>query len=270
MTRSKWWRQGLGIMAALLVMAVGQEASAQGATAASVSRPDATRAELEALAADAERMAANPSTSGGTRTAKRAEASAARARLANGDMRVGDRFVLQVTVGETARGDTVLVRDSLLVSILTLPDLMLQGVLRSELQTKVEEHIKRYVRQPVVRVNPLTRVSVIGAVGRPGFYFLDPERLLTDAIMAAGGPAANADLEKLTVRRGSSEILGQKNARQASREGRTLDQLMIRSGDVIEVGEKKKRNWGSIAQVGLLVITSLLAVIGILRQAYQD
>jgi protein involved in polysaccharide export with SLBB domain len=119
-------------------------------------------------------------------------------------------------------------------------------------------------------VNALTRVSVVGAVGRPGFYFLDPDRLLTDAITAAGGPGLNADLERTTVRRDGREIIGQKNARQALREGRTLDQLMIRSGDVITVDVKKERNWGTVAQIGLLVLTSLLAVIGVLRQAYGD
>jgi protein involved in polysaccharide export with SLBB domain len=258
-------------MAALLVAAAAPVASAQAIGGASAGmRPEATRAELEALAAEAERVAANPATSGAVRTAKRAEASAIRERLTNGDMQVGDRFVLRVTLDSAAIGDTVIVRDSMLVSVGTLPELSLRGVLRSELQGKVEAHVKRYIRQPVVRVNPLTRVSVIGAIGRPGFYFLDPERLLTDAIMTAGGPAPNADLERLSVRRGGREIIGQKYARQATREGLTLDQLMIRSGDVIDVGKKKERNWGAIAQVGLLVISAFLAVIGILRQAYQE
>jgi protein involved in polysaccharide export with SLBB domain len=269
MNRSKWWSRSTYLMAAVLLGAAGSLALAQS-PATDGARPDATRAELEAMAAEAERVASSASTSGSARTAKRAEASAIRERLANGDLRVGDRFVVRVTLDSAARGDTILVRDSLIVTILTLPDVSLQGVLRSELQEKIEAHVKRYIRQPVVRVNPLTRVSVVGAVVRPGFYFLDPERLLTDAIMAAGGPAANADLERLTVRRNGQEYVGQKNARQALREGRTLDQIRIRSGDVIDVGKKKERDWGSIAQIGLLVISAVLAVIGILRQAYQD
>jgi protein involved in polysaccharide export with SLBB domain len=276
MNRSTMWTRLAGLLTAV-VIAVPSAAAAQ-AKVSPLLMPEATRAELTSFAADAERLAADPATSGAVRTQKRVEAGAIRERLTNGDLRIGDRFVMRLTVGGTTGLDTVVVRDSMLVtlspslvSILgVIPDLSMRGVLRSELQEVVERHVRKFIREPVVRVNALTRVSVMGAVGRPGFYFLDPDRLLADAITAAGGPGASADLERTTVRRDGREIIGQKYARQALREGRTLDQLMIRSGDVITVGTKKERNWASIAQIGLLVLTTLLAVIGVLRQAYGD
>ena len=270
------WMRRASLLAAVVLAA--QSAGAQVPRATAALMPDATRAELTALAAEAERLAASPSSSGTVRAQKRQEASTIRERLATGDLRVGDRFIVRMTVGGSSGLDTVIVRDSLMATIGaslttvlgTFPDISLQGVLRSELQDVVEKHVRRFIKEPIVRVNALTRVSVMGAVGRPGFYFLDPDRLLTDAISAAGGPSAMADVERSTVRRDGREVIGQKNARQAIREGRTLDQLMIRSGDVITVGTKKERNWGAVAQVGLLVITTFLAVIGILRQAYGD
>jgi protein involved in polysaccharide export with SLBB domain len=275
MNRSTMWARLAGLLAAVVIAV--PSAAAQPKVLPHL-KPEASRSELTALATEAERQAADPGTSGAVRTQKRVEASAIRERLTNGDLRVGDRFLVSLTVGGASGVDTAVVRDSLLVTLGAsmvpvlgvLPDLSVRGVLRSEVQDVVELHVKKFIRDPVVRVNVLTRVSVMGAVGRPGFYFLDPERLLTDAITAAGGPGASADLERTTVRRDGREIIGQKNARQAIREGRTLDQLTIRSGDVITVGTKKERNWASIAQIGLLVLTTLLAVIGVLRQAYGD
>jgi competence protein ComEA len=43
------------------------------------------------------------------------------------------------------------------------------------------------------------RVYVSGAVATPGVYTLAPKSLVNDAIQAAGGPTAEADLEKINL-----------------------------------------------------------------------
>ena len=80
--------------------------------------------------------------------------------------------------------------------------------------------------------------------------------LLTDAIMAAGGPTGTAAIDRSTIRRGTSVILAKNDVQRAAQSGATLDRLGLRPGDEITVGEKRVRNWQTIASaVG--VVTSL-------------
>jgi competence protein ComEA len=43
------------------------------------------------------------------------------------------------------------------------------------------------------------RVYVSGAVNRPDVYTLPPDSIVKDALMAAGGPAENADLDRINL-----------------------------------------------------------------------
>lgn len=62
-------------------------------------------------------------------------------------------------------------------------------------------------------VVPNNQVLVLGAVGRPGQYGLTWRCRLTDALAAAGGPALNADLRKVTVMRaGRPEVFDMSGA----------------------------------------------------------
>ena len=184
------------------------------------------------------------------------EISAIGNRLAAGDFKVGDRFVLTVR-RDSVRSDTVLVRDSLRVAVLNLPDFDATGVLRSELEQKVGEHVAKYLRNASVRVSILTRVAVAGAVQKPGFFYLAPDRPISDAITSAGGPAAEANLGQLEIRRGSTTMLTAKASKRAVKEGQTLEQLDVQSGDEIRVPQKRKFNWQMIIQLAF-VFTSLL------------
>jgi hypothetical protein len=78
--------------------------------------------------------------------------------------------------------------------------------------------------------------------------------------MRAGGPVGNTDLRKTVVRRGTEELYDSRNTQAALDEGRTLDQLSLRDGDSIEVGEKTTRSWQQIAGI-LSLATSLLIAI---------
>jgi protein involved in polysaccharide export with SLBB domain len=236
----------------LLALVVAAAAVPAGAQTRSVKpgTPDATRAELTALA----RSGAQ-------------ESSAARDRLATGDFRVGDRIVL--SLGNEPRGDTVVVRDEMMVTLSpSIPDMSLRGVLRSELQSSVEAYIRRYVRDPVVRVYPLVRLSVVGGVGRPGFYAMAPDRTLSDVIMFAGGPSGNADYRRVEITRGPDKVVDRKRAERAIREGATLEQLGVAPGDQLKVGERK-RDWLQIAQVGLGIVTGLASAYWLIRQIGQ-
>ena len=108
-----------------------------------------------------------------------------------------------------------------------------------------------------VRATPLVRLSVLGPVGKPGFHYMPPDIPLGDAVMRAGGPGGSADLNKSVIRRNTEELYDSRNTRTAMNEGLTLDQLSLRDGDSIEIGEKSSGNWGKIAS-GIGVATSLI------------
>src|SRR5690606_26814754 len=109
------------------------------------------------------------------------------------------------------------------------------GVLRAEAEEYLTAQLAQYIRDPVVRVETSLRVTISGAVSQPGFYSMDPDRALTDAIMLAGGPGVLAQLRGIYIERGSDRIWSGEYLQQAIADGRTLDQLSLQAGDHIVV-----------------------------------
>lgn len=197
-----------------------------------------------------------------------AEQTAIRARLESGDFKVGDRFVMTVRF-DSVRVDTASVRDSLVVSILNLPDLRLQGVLRSELDEKLNQHVARFIRNATVRSNVLTRIAVLGAVRSPGFYYASPDRPVSDILMLAGGPAPDANLGRFELRRGTNTLVEGKKSRELLESGRTLEQLDVQSGDEFRIPVKRKVNWQLVIQLFFIASSLFFAVFQFLQWYYN-
>ena len=251
----------------LLTVAALQRASAQSQEASAENGErthQISRSELEALAVAAEQLAASSYTKPQEREQKRFEAEAMRARLRDGDLRVGDRIVLSVRE-DSALTDTFTVHPGRMLHLPNLPQLALNGVLRSELREYLTLHIGRYLKDPVVDAYPLIRIGVLGEVTRPGYYFVTTNDLVADAIMLAGGPTREADLTKATVRRGSVVLWEKDQLREAVVEGTTLDQLGLRSGDEIVVGERRRRNWETVLRTAGYISGIALSVYGATR-----
>lgn len=257
----------LAVAGVVLMMALSTTtADAQQAATGGPQR--ATRAELTKLLSDAEgRLAA-----GGRidRNRVMAEIAALRNRLQEGDFRVGDQFVVTITHMGEVKADTASVRDSLLVSIAPLPDLTVRGVLRSELHDRMTTHVARYLRNATVRTNALTRVTVTGAVGRPGVYYTSPDRPVTELLMLAGGPGPDAKLDELEVARGTRTVLSRKDSKRAIQLGSTIEQMDIQSGDEVRIPQKRRINWSAILQVFAIATTLLFAVIQFLQFYYRQ
>ena len=221
-------------------------ADVAGAQMYEAMQPMATRADLTALA---DRL------SRGSQTEQN-QSSALRARLREGDFRPGDRIALTIE-GNVIVNDTVPVAAGSKVTLTDIGDISLAGVLRSELQSHMVAQLAKYIKDARVRATPLVSLSVVGPVGRPGYYFMPPDIPLTDAVMRAGGPAGTADLARSKIKRGTEELYDSRNTRTALTEGLTLDQLSLRSGDQIVVGTQSSRNWQTVASV-ISVVTSLV------------
>ncbi len=228
----------------------------------------ATRAELAARVAQLEqRIALNER--GLDRTRVLTEISATKQRLQDGDFRVGDQFVVTIRTSDV-KADTASVRDSLLVAIYNLPDVSLRGVLRSELNERLSAHVARFLRDASVRTNVLTRVSMVGAVARPGFYLASPDKPMSDLLMLAGGPAVDAKLDELEVSRGGRKVLAAKDSKRAIKEGRTLEQVDIQSGDEVRVPQRRRVNWQAILSIIGVATTLFFAVVQFLRLYYDS
>lgn len=236
-----------------IAVAAATRGAAQDAPLGGAQR--ATRAALAERVSQLEQQSGSGRLSGSAKNRATAEISAIRMRLQQGDFRVGDRFVITLRQ-DSVRSDTASVRDSLKVSVANLPDASLSGVLRSELDERMTAHVARYLRNVSVRTSILTRVAILGAVRTPGFYYASPDRPISDLVMVAGGPADLANLNELEVSRGSAKLLTVKDSRRAVKEGRTLEQLDVQSGDEVKIPVKKKINWQLVIQ-SMLVVSSL-------------
>ena len=228
--------------------------------------PDASRAQLVARRDSLVRA-------GGSRD----EVTEINRRLTDGDFRAGDRFLVQDLLlarqGATGSGDTVIVREGAagpVFSLSTWNDASLRGVLRAELEPTVERYERVYVRDPRIRVVPLTRLAITGAVPRPGYYVVDPDRQFTDAITLAGGPgAANLRKGRMTVFRNTKQIYDTKAVQAAIRDGRTLDDLGIRSGDELRIEEPKSSKLPNVQTV-LYGISAITGLVFLIRSLYSN
>jgi len=195
-----------------------------------VRRVQVTRPQLEALVARLDSVAQSRAASGDQQVQARRDAARFRQRLADGDFQPGDRVLLRVE-GEPQLTDTFTVEEGRLLRLPNIGELPLAGVLRAELEDHVRTRLAAFIKNPVVRARPLIRIAVIGEVTRPGFYLVPPTSQVEDAVMAAAGPTQNAKLAGLVVQRTDGEEWKGAALQQAMAEGRTLDELGIRSGD---------------------------------------
>lgn len=146
----------------------------------------------------------------------------------------GDRVRLQVA-GDTSLTGTFTVKDGPALDLPGIGTIPLAGVPRDQLQPYLAQRVARYVRDPDVKASVLVQVGVIGEVARPGFYSLATDALVSDALMAAGGPTHDARMDALDVRRGTATVRAASAVREALARGLTVGQLGLESGDQLVV-----------------------------------
>lgn len=226
----------IAILCLLATLAASRPVAAQNPA------PDARR--VEATRQDLQALLTNGKLTGDER-------STVEARLKDGDFQPGDRISL-IVLGDTALSDTFTVRPGRMLQLPNIPEISLQGVLRSEFPAYVKGKLLQYLKDPQVTATPLVRLAVLGAVNRPGFYVMPATTLASDVVMAAGGPAAIADISKATVRRGSVPVIDSKQMRQAFADGVSIDQLNLHSGDEIVIGQKSGGIKDALRTAGLV------------------
>jgi len=204
---------------------------------------------------------------------RREEAFQLRARLTEGDFGVGDVIIASYEGPQLGlnRRDSLVVSAGRVLSMQSpLGDLDLRGVLRSEIADLITQRVGKYFKDEVVRVTPLLRLSVSGAVQRPSFYQVRPDEPLSSVIMRAG-QAPSADLRKTVVKRGDQTVWSEADVQTAFSDGLTVEQLTLEPGDEINVGEDSgvggRNTWMYVVQIGATVVSAII-IQALIRRRY--
>lgn len=221
-------------------------AQAQSPLAAPIVRAYESRAELESQAKLAEEQG------------RKSEGWLLRSRLQRGDFQEGDRIV--VALENNARIDTIQIRAGKRLRFVGMADLSLEGVLRSELSDTLRHHLSKYLKNPGVKATPLFAISILGTVGVPGYHYVAADIVLRDVIMRAGVPA-EADLDKVVVRRAGEIIWKSEDIRIALADGLSVDRLHLRAGDEIYVPARRQRFQVQSAFSILSGVTALILLV---------
>lgn len=235
--------QSLLLAALLSVLPVAPIGAQDAGTASSWT---ASRAELERRLAALESLAGSTAYSERARARAVAEAATIRRRLSEGDFRIGDRIYIEVEastlVGPNAvQTTTAEVRDTLTVlegqriSVRSIGEVSLAGVLRSEVQGRVTAAVNEVLLNARATTRPLVRLAVLGAVARPGYYSIPMEYRLDDLLMLAGGPAQNSPTQGMRVLRGDTIVLAESEVRRYIASGTIVGQIGLQEGDQLYI-----------------------------------
>lgn len=246
-----------------------------------------SRADLQASLQRLEAAAVSEDYGEAVRQQAAARAAQIRVRLTEGDFRVGDRIQVQVQgenwdsdspgaiapvmpivptpgsiampTGRGSTGATFAVQDGPAVKFPDIPLISLQGVLRSELQDHLTEELSQYIIDPVVDAETLLRIAVMGDVRASGYYYPAATQNISDLVMMAGGPAPTAEYEKMVFLRGGQPLWDSDDVQALIAEGRSLDQLNLQAGDILEVPRESDSNiWMEVGRYALIVGSTLL------------
>ncbi|MCG8608537.1 polysaccharide biosynthesis/export family protein [bacterium] len=116
-------------------------------------------------------------------------------------------------------------------------DVSIMGHTRSTLAAELKEKFSPYIQEPIVIVEPLIRVTMLGSFRRPGTYLVSASASLWQLVDIAGGPRDDSNLSKMSVERGGKVI--RRNLLGGFEKGYTLREIGINSGDQVLVPKKK-------------------------------
>jgi polysaccharide export outer membrane protein len=132
----------------------------------------------------------------------------------SGDYRIGPEDMLQITLYNVADGRdgamtprtlTVRVSQTGVVSLPLLGEVSVKGLTTSGLEQTLRQLYDRYIFNPqvgVLVVDYRQRVSIIGAVQKPGEFVISGPKTLIDLLAMAGGLGPNAGTQVHLYRRG--------------------------------------------------------------------
>jgi polysaccharide export outer membrane protein len=165
--------------------------------------------------------------------------------LSSGSLGPGD-FILVKIWREPDLSDTVQVENDGMAVFPKLGPIPVTGIRPDSLERLLVSDYSRYLQNPSIRVTVMRRITIWGAVMRPGTYPVDLTMSITDALALAGGATSDGKSGKVELRRGSMRRMID-----LSGETERVGDLSLRSGDQLVVPQ---RGWVS-RNPGLIVGT---------------
>jgi|SoiMethySBSTD1v2_1073268.scaffolds.fasta_scaffold243615_1 polysaccharide export outer membrane protein len=177
------------------------------------------------------------------------------ARAASANLGPGDFIVLKIW-REPDLSDTVQVDNSGTAVFPKLGPIEVTGIQPDSLERLLVHEYGRYLRNPSIKVAVLRRITIWGAVLRPGTYPVDLTMTITDALALAGGAGPEGQTDKVELRRGSKRAFINLSGMPVR-----ASELSLRSGDQLYVPQRSwlSRNAGLVVgTVGALVSIAYL------------
>jgi polysaccharide export outer membrane protein len=132
------------------------------------------------------------------------------------------------------------------------------AVSAAELKRQLQADYAKEVQNQEVAIVLLRRVRVLGAVQKPGLYFIDPTMTLGDAVALAGGVTATGKQDEVRVFQSGNEVSADL----------PLSELAVRhlaSGDGVVVPE---RSWFS--RNGAVIVGAFITATGLVIAAVAN
>lgn len=175
------------------------------------------------------------------------------AQLSSSSLGPGDLILVKIW-REPDLSDTVQVDNAGLAVFPKLGPIKVTDIRPDSLERLLVRDYSRYLQNPSIRVTVMRRITIWGAVMRPGTYPVDLTMTITDALALAGGATPEGKSDKVELRRGSV-----RRVVDLSGEIRRVGDLSLRSGDQLVVPQRSwvSRNPGLImAAIG--TVTSVV------------
>ena len=175
--------------------------------------------------------------------------------VASANLGPGD-FILLKIWREPDLSDTVQVDNAGVAVFPKLGPMKVTGIGPDSLERVLVRDYGRYLQNPSVKVTILRRITIWGAVMRPGTYPVDLTMTITDALALAGGASSDGKSDKVELRRGSM-----RGMIDLSRGPKRVGDLSLRSGDQLVVPQRSwvSRNPGVVvAALGTLATVAFL------------
>jgi protein involved in polysaccharide export with SLBB domain len=171
---------------------------------------------------------------------------------------LGDQILLQVE-GDSQFTNTYSVGPGPAITLPLIGAIPLKGVGRANVETYLTQQLAKYVKNPMVHAKVLVRLGVLGEVEHPGYYAVAAGAVVSDALMAAGGPTKDAKFTDARIEREGKALFEGNAFQDAFARGMTVEGLGLRTGDRIMVPrrvdpESKWRIIGILAAIPAAIV----------------
>lgn len=189
------------------------------------------------------------------------------------EYKIGPGDVLETTYweGTTSAKEEITVRPDGKISFRYVDDINVDGLTAGQLDRKLTQSLKNYIRKPkidvVVKEHKSKSVTLLGAIAYrqtagtgPGEYRLKGKTTLLELVTKAGGPGENANLTAVNIRRRSGDSISL-DLFKAIHQGEPGTDFVLDDGDLVFIptlskDENRVYVFGEVEEPGVVAFTN--------------